>query len=265
VFEYKEEDNSVTVKPVFVGAMTEALQCGPHNLFMSATVTDQFMIKTLHLDVAKTKFIKLEPTFPKENKEVVFFDPLSLSYTSLQNPDTVKALRKNVARVVRKHIDDNERGIILTPSFKLQAELVAEITPLARAGRMKLFEHIQGTKLEATLTAFKEYKGELPAVLVSPSMFEGIDLPGDLSRFQILVKAPFPSLGDKRMKFILDHHPDLYNVITIMKMVQGAGRSVRSMEDHAVTYCLDLNGQRVFNSNANIWKNEFNLRFTKFL
>jgi Rad3-related DNA helicase len=130
---------------------------------------------------------------------------------------------------------------------------------------MKLFEHIQGTKLEATLTAFKEYKGELPAVLVSPSMFEGIDLPGDLSRFQILVKAPFPSLGDKRMKFILDHHPDLYNVITIMKMVQGAGRSVRSMEDHAVTYCLDLNGQRVFNSNANIWKNEFNLRFTKFL
>ena len=50
-----------------------------------------------------------------------------------------------------------------------------------------------------------------------------------------------------------------------MKMVQGAGRSVRSKEDHAITYVLDLNGQRIFNSNTNIWKDEFNIRFTKFL
>lgn len=265
VFDYNEADCSVTVKPIFVGAMTEALQCGKHNLFMSATVSNSFMVQTLKLDAAKTKFIKLAPTFPKENKEVVFFDPLSLGYQSLQNPATVSQLRKNAARVVKKHISEGDRGIILTPSFKLQNEIVAEIAPLVKSAKMRLFEHTQGTKLETTLNQFKEYKGELPAVLISPSMFEGIDLPGDLSRFQILIKAPFPSLGDKRMKFILDHHPDIYNIITIMKMVQGAGRSVRSAEDFAVTYCLDLNGQRVFNSNANIWKDEFNLRFTKFL
>lgn len=264
VFEWKEDEQAVSVKPVFVGAMMEALQCSDHNLFMSATVSEGFMTKTLELDAAKTKFIKLDPSFPKENKEVVFFDPLSLSYTSLQNPDTVKQLRKNVARVVKKHCTDGERGIILTPSFKLQAELVTELQPLIRAGLLKLFEHRQGEKLEPTLISFKAYK-EGPAVLISPAMFEGIDLPGDLSRFQILVKAPFPSLGDKRMKFILDHHPDLYNTITIMKMVQGAGRSVRSEDDFAVTYCLDQNGQRLWGSNQNVWRNEFNTRYTKFL
>ena len=132
------------------------------------------------------------------------------------------------------------------------------------SGSIKLYEHRQGEKLEQILTSFKNHTGG-SAVLISPAMFEGVDLPGDLSRFQILVKAPFPSLGDKRMKFILDRHPDLYNVITIMKMVQGAGRSVRSPEDHAVTYCLDQNGQRIFNSNHNIWKDEFTMRFTKFL
>lgn len=265
VFEYKEEDCSVSVKPVFVGAMMDALQCSEHNLFMSATVSENFMVKTLHLQKEKTKFIKLDPTFPPKNKEVVFFDPISLSYSSLQNPDTVKTLRKNILKIVQHHIDEKDRGIILSPSFKLQNEIVAELSPLVRAGKMKLFEHKQGEKLEPMLKAFKDYKGDLPAVLISPAMFEGVDLPGDLSRFQVLVKAPFPSLGDKRMKFILDHHPDIYNLITIMKMVQGAGRSVRSMDDFAVTYCMDLNGKRIFDSNSNIWKNEFNLRFTKFL
>jgi len=261
VFEYKEEDKAVSIKPIFVGSMIEALQSADHNLFMSATVSEEFMVKTLNLDPAQTKFIKLPPSFPKENKEVVFFDPLSLGYKSLQDPKVVAQLRKNVAKVVKHHVDAGDRGIILTPSFKLQNEIVAEIISVKG---YKLFEHRQGEKLEHILTAFKSYAGG-PAVLISPSMFEGIDLPGDLSRFQVLVKAPFPSLGDKRMKFILDKHPSIYNIITVMKAVQGAGRSVRSAEDHATTYCMDANLQRLWTGHFNVWKDEFNTRFTKFL
>lgn len=264
VFENKPEESAISVKPVFVGNMMEALQASKRNLFMSATVSDQFLTETLDLNREKTKFIKLEPTFPKENKEVVMFDPLSLNYKTLQDPVVVKSLRKNVAKIVKKHIADGDRGIILAPSFKLQTEILTEITPLYREGKFMLFEQRQGEKLENTLTAFKNFKGK-PAVLISPSLFEGIDLPGDLSRFQIMVKAPFPSLGDKRMKFILDKHPKLYSLITIMKMVQGAGRSVRSLDDHAVTYVLDQNAARLFNSSDNIWKNEFTIRFTKML
>jgi Rad3-related DNA helicase len=264
VFEYKEEEQAVSVKPVFVGTMIEALQAASHNLFMSATVSEAFITKTMTLDKEKTKFIKLDPTFPKENKEIVFFDTMSLGYQSLQQPEVVKQLRKNVAKIVKHHIDQGERGIVLTPSFKLQNEIVAELTSASWAKSYKLFEQRQGEKLEHTLTAFKAYKGG-PALLISPSIFEGVDLPGDMSRFQVMVKAPFPSLGDKRIKFILDHHPDLYNTITIMKAVQGAGRSVRSSSDHAVTYCLDQNLARLWSSPLNVWKNEFNTRFTKFL
>jgi Rad3-related DNA helicase len=169
-----------------------------------------------------------------------------------------------VSKVVQKHTAEGQRGIILTPSFKLQNEVVDELRPLVVKGLFKLFDQRQGEKLADTLTAFKAYKGG-PAVLISPAMFEGIDLAGDFSRFQIMLKAPFPSLGDKRMKVILDRHPDIYNVLTVMKMVQGFGRSVRSEEDHATSYCLDLNGQRLFNGAHNIWKDEFSIRFTKFL
>jgi Rad3-related DNA helicase len=260
IFEYKEDEQACSVKPIFVGNMMEALECAEKNLFMSATISPEFMQTTLKLDPQKTKFIKLPSTFPKENKEVVFFDPMSLNYNSLKDEATVKRLRTNVAKIVKKHVEDGERGIILTPSFKLTQEIAGEISKIKG---YKLFEHKQGEKLEQILHAFKNYEGL--AILMSPSMFEGVDLPGELSRFQILVKAPFPSLGDKRMKFILDKHPSLYNAITIMKMVQGAGRSVRSADDHAVTYILDVNGQRLFTGPQNIWKDEFNIRFTKFL
>ena len=96
-------------------------------------------------------------------------------------------------------------------------------------------------------------------------MYEGIDLSGDLSRFQVMVKAPFPSLGDKRIKFIADTHSEMYSIMTIMKIVQGAGRSVRSEDDYAVTYILDKNAERLFGSKENLWKDEFNLRYTKFI
>lgn len=264
VFEYKEADSSVSVKPVFVGTMMANLEAGRHNLFMSATVSPEFMMTTLNLAPADTAFIKLPPTFAKENKEIVFMDPQSLSYTSLQNPEVLKKLRANTAKIVKKHVADGDRGIILAPSFKLQNEIVDELGPQIKAGAFKLFEHRQGEKLEFILAAFKEYAGG-PAVLISPSMYEGIDLPGDLSRFQVVVKAPYPSLGDKRMKFILDKHPHIYETITIMKLVQGAGRSVRSQNDHAVTYMLDLNAQRLWKSKSNLWKDEFNVRYTQFI
>lgn len=264
VFEAKEDEAAVSVKPVFVGTMMEALQASDKNLFMSATLSDEFLTTTLKLDPEKTKFIKLAPTFSKENKQIVFFDPLSLNFTSLQNPDTGKRLSKNVAKIVKKHIALKERGIILTPSFKLQSVIVEELQPFIKSGQLKLFEHRQGEKLADTLMAFKSYKGD-NAVLISPSMFEGVDLPDDLSRFQVLVKAPFPSLGDKRMKFILDKYNSIYSLIALMKLVQGAGRSVRSIDDHAVTYVLDKNAERLWTSKSNIWKDEFSQSFTSFI
>ena len=264
VFEYKEDESAFSVKPVFVGSAFDALQAGHRNLFMSATISGQFMIKTMQLDPRVTKFIKLPPTFPKENKEIVFFNPLSLNYTSLQTPDTIKELCGNINRIVKKHATDGDRGIILAPSFKLQQAIVAQLEQVQKTAKFKIFDQKQGEKLEVILNEFKQYKGG-PAVLISPAMYEGVDLPGDLSRFQILVKAPFPSLGDKRMKFILDKHPDLYSAITIMKIIQGAGRSVRSAEDHAATYILDKNAQRLFSGPDNVWKDEFVTKFSSFL
>jgi len=265
-FEYKERDpkfkdseDEVSVKPIFVGDMFETLENAEFNLLMSATFSKQYAMRTLTLP--NSKYIRLAPSFPKENKKVVFYKPQNLNFNSLKDPKTVKQLQATCYEIVKHHTDKGERGIILAPSFILTRGVSAALS--AMKVPTKIFEHIRGDKLSVTLERFKQHSG--PAVLLTPSGFEGLDLAGDLSRFQIIVKAPFGSLGEARMKHILDIYPDVYNLLCLMKIVQGAGRSVRGPEDWATTYCLDTNIQRVWTAKTNEWTDEFSTTFTSLL
>ena len=272
VFEYKaknpktgQNDHEVTIKPIFVSGMFEKLCNAEHNLLMSATISEQYAKRTLLLEpLDKVRHIRLEPQFPRENKKVIFFKPLSLNYTSMKDPETIKKLCVNTFQIVKHHSDLNERGIILAPSFAIVESIAGTLRGALDSKKVKVFEHIRGEKLVDWLEAFKAYnKG--PAVFLTPSGFEGLDLPGDLSRYAVLVKAPFGSLGDRRVKLILESFPDVYSAVALMKIVQGTGRSVRSMEDYATTYMMDVAIQRLWTSKQNEWRNEFSESFASVL
>lgn len=268
VFEYKPKDvkkfqneHEVSVKPIFVGEMFEALDNADHNLLMSATISDVWAKRTLSLP-GETKFIKLPPQFPPQNKKVIFFKTQTLNYNTMKDPATIKKLCASAWQIVDHHTKKGERGIILAPSFII-VESVAQ-TLRTMGGNFKIFEHRRGEKLADVLEEFKAYTRG-PAVILTPSGFEGIDLPGDLSRFQILCKAPFGSLGDKRVAHILNVYPDIYSLTALMKVTQGAGRSVRSAEDWATTYCLDAGIQRLWSAKTNAWADEFSTTYTSLL
>jgi Rad3-related DNA helicase len=71
-------------------------------------------------------------------------------------------------------------------------------------------------------------------------MHEGLDLKGDLSRFQIICKVPYPGLGSNpQLKRRMEISDDYYSYLTALKLVQSYGRSVRSETDWAKTYILD--------------------------
>jgi len=263
VFEYKEKDKAkfqndheVSVKPIFVGEMFEALDNADHNLLMSATISDLWAKRTMSLP-GTTKFIKLPPQFPPENKKVIFYKAQNLNYNTMKDPQVVKKLAATCYEIVKHHTDKGERGIILAPSFVILQSVASALRVMNP--KYRIFEQERGQKLAEVLEQFKAYKG--PAVILTPSGFEGIDLPGDLSRFQILCKAPFGSLGDKRVAHILNVYPDIYSLTTLMKVTQGAGRSVRSAEDWATTYCLDMGIQRLWSKN-NAWADEFSTSYT---
>lgn len=260
IFEYKKEEQEVSVKAIFCGDMFKQLINSDFMLFMSATITQEYLVTTLNLDPRDIKFVQLEPTFPKENKKVVFWSPMQFNYTTLKDPKTLKTLQDRALAVVKKHSALGESGIILTPSFDITRTICDRII---KESGFKVFEHVRGEKLEVVLSQFKAYSG--PSVLVSPSMYEGISLDDDISRYQLFVKAPYPSLGDKRIKHILDNHPRIYEFMTLLKVIQGCGRSTRSADDFSVTYMIDNNLQRLWKSDQNIWKNEFSVNYTMML
>jgi ATP-dependent DNA helicase DinG len=84
----------------------------------------------------------------------------------------------------------------------------------------------------------------MPTVLVSPSLREGIDLPDDFLRFQIITKMPYPDLGDPWTRARADRDPRWYALETAKALVQAYGRSCRHAADHGTTYVLDAHFPR---------------------
>lgn len=58
-----------------------------------------------------------------------------------------------------------------------------------------------------------------PLVLVSPSLSEGLDLKDDLSRFCIICKVPYASLGDLWVRRKNKHDKDWYRLKTAETLV----------------------------------------------
>lgn len=264
VFEYKPKDlknqqneHEVSVKPIFVGEMFEALDNADHNLLMSATINSSYVKWTMTLP-GTTKHIRLPSQFPPENKKIVFFKTQPLSYETMKDPEIIGKLCAAASQIVNHHAERGERGLILAPSFAL-VRVIAETLRRAN-GRYKVFEHVQGEKLADRLEEFKAHKAG-PAVLLTPAGFEGIDLAGDVSRYQVICKMPFGSLGDRRIEHIRNMYPEIFTLLALQKVVQGAGRSVRSMTDYATTYCLDSHIKRSWQSYQNEWKDEFSTSY----
>ena len=255
IFEYIKEAKEVSVKPVFVGEMFNQLINSDFQLFMSATVSDKLLIETLGLDPNTLEFIKLPPSFPVENKKLIFLNTEKLNYSTMKDEKVQAKLVKACQKIVTNHSSENESGIILTPSFDVTRMIASGLIHID----VKIFEHERGQKLAEVVEDFKNYSGK--SVLISPSMFEGLSLDDDLSRYGIFVKAPFASLGEKRMKYIAEKHGHMYSLFTILKIIQGAGRSVRSESDYATTYCLDTQLSWLWKSPLNEWKSEFKVLY----
>lgn len=255
VFDYKEKEQELSVKPIFVGDMGKQLKNSKYTLYMSATMNEEFMVSTLGMEKTLTKYIHLPPVFPAANKMVVYYKPQKLNYKTMSDPTVVNKLLTNCAEIFKNHDEFEERGIFLAPSFDV-AHKVADRLRTQRLST-KIFEHERGQKLVDILSMFKDHSGK--AVLISPSMWEGIDLPGEMSRYQVMIKCPFPSLADKRLQYIAEKYSHVYKGMTIQKIVQGIGRSVRSMDDYAVTYFTDSQLLWLFESKENSWLDEFSI------
>ena len=88
-------------------------------------------------------------------------------------------------------------------------------------------------------------------------MTEGVDLKDELSRFQILMKVPYPYFGSPLVKKKSSKYSWWYGFSTAKIIVQSIGRSVRNENDTAVTYIMDSGFSWFYEKNEQFFSDDF--------
>ena len=83
-------------------------------------------------------------------------------------------------------------------------------------------------------------------VIIGPSLNEGIDMPGDLCDFIIVMKIPYLSMGDKYVNKKMRMFKGWYNSVAATNLIQGIGRGNRFDKDKCDIYILDKCFDRLY-------------------
>jgi Rad3-related DNA helicase len=216
-------------------AWDKYLRLGKINVIMSATILDhRRMASDLGLDLKDIAYIEVPPVFPAENHNIFNLNVANFGYCEGETPKETMEFYKKVVERIDMLLDlyPTEKGIIHCTTY----EWANAIQNFSKHQDRLLFH---GTK--DRIEKLEEHKNcSYGSVLVSPSMIEGINLNDDYSRFQLIIKVPFPDLSDVQISKRKQVDPASYPFKTAKDLIQGAGRSVRNHEDFADTFCLDL-------------------------
>jgi ATP-dependent DNA helicase DinG len=210
----------------------DILDMGAVTLFMSATILSKnYLCKVIGLKPDQVQFIRVEQSeFPVKNR------PIYLMNVAWLNAKTIGQSLPSIASAVNNIMTThkNEKGIIHTTSYS-QLQFIKD--NISKENMARLIE--TGPTFDRSEILQKHSQTTKPTVLISPSLYLGVDLKDYLSRFQIIVKVPYPDLTDRKISAMKERDPNWYNWNTILRLIQAYGRSIRSKEDFANTYILD--------------------------
>ncbi len=241
--------NSVTIsiKPLLISKYVDDFFNTEYQIFMSATINKKNFCETMGLDEKHVAFIDTPKSpFLYEHRKVDFLDVAFLNSRS-SFAEEQNAIRK-IDEILSKH--KTERGLILTSSKKRCFDILSQLSPENKKRiRICHSSNSDGTTQDEKIAQHRATSG---SVLLSSSLWEGVDLKDDDSRFQIIAKAPYKSLGDTRVRAKMNKFPSWYSSETMMKILQGFGRSIRSEDDWARTYVIDSTINNLVKQTRNI-------------
>ncbi|MDE1842926.1 MAG: ATP-dependent DNA helicase [Thaumarchaeota archaeon] len=225
---------SISIKPLDISKYVKTFFDIEHQIFMSATIDKESFCENAGLEPSKVGFVDTPRSpFPPDKRRINFLNTRKLSYSS--SKDDELAVIKKIDDILSQH--DSERGLILTSSEKRCSDIKNNLSEKNRR-RIRIC-HSRNENGMTQDEVLQEHSRDENGVLLSSSLWEGVDLKDDLSRFQIIAKVPYPNLSEKRTKIKMQKFPLWYKSQTLTKLLQGFGRSIRSEEDWAVTYVLD--------------------------
>lgn len=251
---YKDQDGSikrVILTPLDVSKYFKPIfDLGRVNLLMSATIlSKEYLCKVTGIDPKEVKYITVNKSeFPVKNRPIYLMDVAWLSSKTMIQ--SLPLIAKSVNNLMSIHKKD--KGIIHTTSY---AQIDYIKNNISKENSMRLIETNPNISRNQILQ--KHFENTKPTVLISPSMYLGLDLKDNYSRFQIIVKTPYPDLTDKKISIMKQRDQLWYYWNTILRIVQAYGRSIRNDKDYANTYILDSNVSYLLRNNKDMFPKWF--------
>ena len=227
-------------------------------ILMSATIGDpNVYCDELGISKDEVCYISVGTSFPPENSPIILIPKLKLGNKDIEK--SFDLMTEMVSAIMDNH--NEEAGIIHSGTYRIQNELLKRLDKkyvdriISRttyggskaddqAAPKSTFEKLmdksdQRVVKNADLIKMHQESYGNNTVLMSPSLHEGTDLHDDLSRFQVIIKLPWASLGDPRVSAKSMISDAWYANRMWTTILQASGRSVRHHDDFAVTYILD--------------------------
>ena len=193
-------------------------------IMMSATMLPKVIAcKLLGLDINDVDYHEIDSPIPIANRPIIYKPIKELKYGESEDD-----VYKEVKKIIDKH--KGVKGFIPAVSYT-RAKAIAGLSS-------RCIVHNIYDKNEKIRQFFDSKDG----VLVSPSCDRGLDLCGDLARFNIIPKVPFPNTTDKVVSKRIYSSPFgkiWYKAVTAQTIVQQAGRTTRGISDSSTTYIFD--------------------------
>ena len=265
---------TLITKPIRVNAFAVERfdQLSKKRVFMSATILDvDTFTRNLGLDSQKTLFVNVTRSpFPKDALAIHYAPCGSMSWGKRKHsiPRQIKAIEA----IMKKY--PNKRGVILPHSHDIRKQIVEGLKEAGFEDRLITHDSNAMARDAALDSFFKSERDDL--VLVSTYVGEGFDFKGKLAEWLVICKIPFIPIQNNPVihrRLSEDEHrwrskyegtPDCpyepptkyssglcgsfncpapcrswYHLQTALKLVQGAGRLVRTPTDEGSLFILD--------------------------
>jgi Rad3-related DNA helicase len=218
-------------------------------VFLSATMNHKDL-ERIGLEDRRWVHVKVGSPIPPENRPI-YLDSVA-PMGAHQQKKNLPILLDYVEQVWTNY--GKSRGLVHIP-YSLAEQLrkiipgndYSPATPLSQfvdSKRLPLFFHSNKNKQSQFNSWLKSPNG----ILIASGMTEGLDLVGDLARWQVIGKIPWPSLMDPVIEDWARRDPSAYVWETLKQVIQATGRVCRGPEDFGATHIFDNHINKLLDS-----------------
>jgi Rad3-related DNA helicase len=254
---FAKVDNGFKLVPLYIGdyAQNVIFRHANVHIFSSATLPPKKVLcKRFGFEEDEVFYYSMDSPFDPEKAPIFSYPQPTMTWSP--NMDAKRAkMGGTIASVMQNY--EGQRGLILCNSYsevRFYENYMQEKFPDCFK---RLTVQQRGDNVE---TLFEEHAAKDDSVLISPSLWEGADLKGELGRFLVIAKVPYPDYKDPVVQGLKEIDKGRYFEDTVMKIRQGVGRVIRSSDDEADIHILDGAFRQIYKYNGKMFPENFSDR-----